>query len=202
MTMTIGKSLSLATIGVAFVTVIASGASVAQQAKQPTAAPTPVTQGKASTAPAQAPALKQVTLTDKQLNDVIAAQQEIDAITDKIPQDAKGPDPKVMGQIEEVVKKHGFAGLQEFSDVSDTIGLVMAGIDPKTKSYVGAEAMIKQQVAAVQAEKNISAKDKKAALDQLNTAMKSPPPAVENKANIELVTKYYDKLAPTLQGDE
>ena len=41
---------------------------------------------------------------------------------------------------------------------------------------------------------------KKAALADLNEALKSPPPAVENKGNIDLVGKYYDKLAAAM-GD-
>ena len=47
------------------------------------------------------------------------------------------------------------------------------------------------------------AKDKKEALADLNEALKSPPPAIENKGNIDLVAKYYDKLAEALgEGEE
>ena len=46
------------------------------------------------------------------------------------------------------------------------------------------------------------AKDKKEALADLNEALKSPPPAIENKGNIDLVGKYYDKLADALGDDE
>ena len=48
----------------------------------------------------------------------------------------------------------------------------------------------------------MSPKDKKEALADLNDALKSPPPAVENKGNIDLVTKYYDKLAAVLGEDQ
>ena len=77
----------------------------------------------------------------------------------------------------------------------DNISLVLGGFDPATKKYVGAEAVIKAQIAQVQADKKMSAKDKKEALADLNEALKSPPPAIENKGNIDLVAKYYDKLA-------
>jgi hypothetical protein len=39
-------------------------------------------------------------------------------------------------------------------------------------------------------------------LAEINEALKSPPPALEYKANIELVGKYYDKLAVMMQDDE
>jgi hypothetical protein len=49
----------------------------------------------------------------------------------------------------------------------------------------------------------MAAKDKKEILAELDEALKSPPPAVENKGNIELVAKYYDKLADALgEGEE
>ena len=49
---------------------------------------------------------------------------------------------------------------------------------------------------------SISPKDKKEALADLNEALKSPAPPIENKGNIDLVAKYYDKLADALGGDQ
>jgi len=133
-------------------------------------------------------------LTEKQVEGVLAAAKEMDPITEKIPEDAK-PDPKITTQLDGIAKKNGFAGYDEYNDVVDNISLVLGGFDPATKKYVGPETVIKAQIAQVQADKKMPAKDKKEALAELNDALKSPPPAVENKGNIDLVTKYYDKLA-------
>ena len=76
----------------------------------------------------------------------------------------------------------------------DNISLVMGGIDPQTKKYVGSETVIKQQLAQVQADKTMKPEEKKEALANLNMALKAKAPAVENKSNIDLVIKYYDKL--------
>ena len=54
----------------------------------------------------------------------------------------------------------------------------MAGFDPATKKYVGTEAVIKAQIAEVQADKKMSAKDKKEALADLNEALKTPAPPI------------------------
>jgi hypothetical protein len=151
--------------------------------------------------PGQPPALKQMALTEKQIDAVLAAQKDMNAITDKLPQDAK-PDPKVIAQLEGIAKKNGFAGNDEYNAVLDNISLVLGGIDPATKKYVGSEAVIKAQIAEVQADKKMSAKDKKQALDDLNKALKAPEPAVENKGNIDLVVKNYDKLNAVLGGDQ
>jgi hypothetical protein len=78
----------------------------------------------------------------------------------------------------------------------------MGGFDPQTKKYIGNDAVLKQQIAAVEADKKMSAKEKKDALSDLNEALKAPAPAVENKGNIDLVAKYYDKLAAVMSEDE
>jgi hypothetical protein len=158
-------------------------------------------QAPAAAAQAQPPALKQMALTEKQIEGVLAAAKDMDAITAKLPEDAK-PDPKVTAQLDGVAKKNGFAGYDEYNDVVDNISLVLGGFDPATKKYVGSDAVIKAQMAQVQADKKMSAKDKKEALADLNEAMKSPAPPIENKGNIDLVTKYYDKLADALGNDE
>ena len=101
-----------------------------------------------------------------------------------------------------MAKKNGFASYDEYNDVTDNISLVFAGFDSATKKYVGPEAVIKAQIAQVQADKKMSPKDKKEALADLNDALKSPAPPVENKGNIDLVAKYYDKLAATMGGDQ
>jgi len=178
-----------------------SSGEVLAQAKQAPPKQTAPAQAAPPPAAAEVPAIKQIALTEKQIEGVLAAQKDVDAITDKIADDAK-PDPKVDAQLDAVAKKNGFASYDEYNNVVDNISLVLGGFDSATKKYVGAEAVIKAQIAQVQADKKMPAKDKKEVLADLNAALKSPPPAIENKGNIDLVAKYYDKLAEALLEDE
>ncbi|TFV36042.1 hypothetical protein E4K66_25065 [Bradyrhizobium frederickii] len=189
---------ALAALGVACLlsaASLASSGTAFAQAKQP---PAP---SQAAPAQQQPPALKQIVLTDKQIDGVLAAQKDMDAVTAKLPENS-APDQKVIAQLDDVAKKHGFAGLDDYSNVVDNISLVIGGFDPATKKYVGTAAVIKAQIAQVQADKKMPAKDKKEALDELNEALKTPAPAVENKGNIDLVAKHYDKLMAALGDDE
>jgi hypothetical protein len=145
--------------------------------------------------------MKQMALTDKQIEGVLAAQKDIDAIIEKLPENAK-PDPKVVAQLEAVAKKNGFASYDEYTNVVENISLVLAGFDPATKKYVGSDAVIKSQIAQVEADKKMPAKDKKQALADLNEALKAPEPPIENKGNIDLIAKYYNKLADLLGYDQ
>jgi hypothetical protein len=184
-------ALSIACLAASMASV--SGGSALAQNKQQMAP--------AQAAPAQDTAVKQIALTEKQVQGVLAAGTEMDAITAKLPENGK-PDPKIIAQLEGVAKKNGFASYDEYNNVLDNVSLVMAGFDTSTKKYVGAEAVIKAQIAEVQADKKMSAKDKKEALADLNEALKAPAPPIANKGNIDLVTKYYDKLAAAMGNDQ
>jgi hypothetical protein len=194
---TVALSIACLTSAIAIVT---AGSALAQSAQAPSGqmAPTP----QAAPPPAQQPtAVRQVALTDKHIDGVLAAQKEMDAITEKLPENAR-PDPNITAQLEAVARKNGFASYDEYNTIVDNISMVFAGFDPATKKYVGVEAVIKAQIAEVQADKKMPPRDKKEALADLNDALKSPAPQIENKGNIELVAKYYDKLADALGNDE
>src|SRR5271169_779807 len=98
-------ALSVACLAISLAT--ASTSSALAQAK-----PAPAPQG----APAQPPVLKQIALTEKQIEGVISASKDMDAITAKLPENAK-PDPKVTAQLEAVAKKNGFASFDEYNTV-------------------------------------------------------------------------------------
>jgi hypothetical protein len=186
----VALSTACLTIGIA---VLSAGGVLAQANPAPPSA--------AQAAPQQPPAVKQMALTDKQIEGVLAAQKDIDAIAEKLPDNAK-PDSKVTALLDEAVRKNGFASYDEYNNVVDNIGMVLVGFDPATKKYVGTEVLIRAQIAQVEADKKMPAKDKKQALDELNEALKVPAPAIENQGNIDLVTKYYDKLAQALTDEQ
>jgi len=179
-----------------------TGAAFAQAKQQPAPAKQQAAPPKQAAAPEPPPPLKQIELTDKQIESLIATQKEMDAVTDKLPQGAADkPDPKLQAQLEGIAKKNGFADFNDYGAVYDNVSLVISGIDPKTKTFTEPPELLKKQIAAVQADAKIPAKDKKAILDDMNGALKSVE-AVKFPANVTLVTKYFDKLSPLFQEDE
>jgi len=147
-----------------------------------------------STSPGEG--LKQVALTDAQIENFIAAQKEMVPIVAKAPSGDQR-DPKIMEQLEALAKKYKFANYAEFDDVDGNIGLVMSGIDPDTKKYVGPDAVVQKEIAAIESEK-LAPKDKKGQIDELQSDLKSPVEPVKFPANIDLVVKNYDKLNAAL----
>jgi hypothetical protein len=193
----VAAALSIACLAASMAIISSTGAlAQAKQAPAKQMAPPPA---KDAAPPAQDAPIKQIALTEKQVEGVLAAAKEMDPLTEKIPDTGK-PDPKLVAQLDGVAKKNGFASYDDYNNVVDNIGLVLGGFDSTTRKYVGPEAVIKAQIAQVQADKKMPAKDKKEALADLDDALKTPAPPIENKGNIDLVAKYYDKLADAL-GD-
>lgn len=171
----------------------------AQQAPAKQAAPK---QGKQVEAAAPVLPVTQIELTEKQVESLLVTQKEMDAVTDKLPEGAANkPDPKLQAQLEGIAKKNGFTDFAEYGAVYDNVSLVMSSIDPKTKTFTEPPELLKKQIAAVQADAKIPAKDKKAILEDMNGALKTLEP-IKFPGNVTLVTKYFDKLGPLLKDDE
>ena len=78
------------------------------------------------------------------------------------------------------------------------IAMIMSGIDQQTKKFTEPPEQIKQQIAAIKADKSIPEAEKKEDLAQLETALKDAKP-IQFKENIALVRKYFDKLTELMQ---
>ncbi len=175
--------------------VLAPGAALAQA--KPPAAPQ-------DRAPAGAPEPgKEIALTQAQIEGLLAAQPELAKLSGGAPDK---PDPKAeeqaQGQAEAIVKRNGFASLEEFQDASDTVDAVLGGIDPETKSYVGPTPLLKKQLAAIQADKGMPAKEKAEAVKEIKEALAAGEPAKPSQGNIALVTKNYARLSAAMGGED
>lgn len=145
---------------------------------------------------AQGP-VKQIKLSEKQIEGFIAAQKDMAAAAEKVQASPPTCD-KVDAAIESVAKKHGFASFCEYDDVAANISMVMAGIDPQSKQFTEPQAAIKKEIEEVKGDKSIPEKEKKQMLEELNEALRSAQP-IANASNIDLVKKYWDKIDAVLQ---
>ncbi len=134
-------------------------------------------QSRAAAAPAKAPAPpKEVALTQAQIDGIVAAQGELAKVSSAGA--GEKPDPKAKAAVEAIVKK---------------------------KAYVGVAPLLRKQIAAVEADKAMAAKDKAAALKELRQVLAQGEPSQPSEGNIALVTRNYDTLAAVMgegQGQE
>jgi len=137
---------------------------------------------------ASAQEMKQIKLTEKYIQDFMAAAKDIANLND----DAN-PD-----QPEAIAKRNGFASLAKYEDVGMNISIIMSGIDPQTKKFTEPPEQIRKQIGALKADKSVSEGEKKDDLEELETALKTARP-IQFKENITLVLKYFDELTPLMQ---
>jgi len=152
--------------------------------------------------PGAAPAqdVKQIKLTDKHIQGLMAAYEDIAKLYGGAESD-KPEDPKVEAQAAAVAKKNGLASLAQYDDVLVNITMIMSGIDPQTKKFTEPPEQIKNEIAALKADKSVPEAKKKEGLTQLEAALKNSRP-IQFKENIALVLKYFDQLAPIMQEQD
>src|SRR5262249_26153946 len=145
---------------------------------------------------ATAQEVKQIKLTEKQIQSFMAAYDDIAKLYDSASLDE--PDPKVEAQAASIAKKNGFASLAQYDDVLTNITMIMSGIDPQTKKFTEPPEQIKNEIAALNADRSVPEADKKDGRGQLEAALRVAKP-IRFKENIALVLKYYEQLAPFMQ---
>jgi len=148
---------------------------------------------------ATAQEVKQIKLTDKDIQGFMAAYEDMAKVYDGAESDK--PDPKVEAQAAAVAKRHGFASLAQYDDVFMNITMVMSGLDPQTKKFTEPPEQIKNEIATLKADKSVPEAEKNEGLTQLEAALKNARP-VQFKENIALVLKYFNQLAPIMQEQE
>ena len=148
---------------------------------------------------ATAQEVRQIKLTEKQIQSFMAAYEDMAKLYDDA--NADKPDPKLEAQAAALAKKNGFASLAQYDDVLMNITMIMSGIDPQTKKFTEPPEQIKNEIVALKADKSVPEAEKKESLTQLEAALKNAGP-IQFKENIALVLKYFDQLAPIMQEQD
>ncbi len=147
---------------------------------------------------ATAQEIKQMQLTDKQIEAFIAAQKDFAPLASKLLEGGEKPDDSLTGELEGVAKKHGFANFAEYEDVGANISIVLEGLDRKSGSYTDPVDKMKKELEDIKADSSIPEEDKKLAVDDLNQEIAAAQP-LQFKDNIEVVKKHreaIEKLIP------
>jgi len=148
---------------------------------------------------ATAQEVRQIKLTEKQIQSFMAAYEDMAKLYDDA--NADKPDPKLEAQAAALAKKNGFASLAQYDDVLMNITMIMSGIDPQTKKFTEPPEQIKNEIVALKADKSVPEAEKKEGLAQLEAALKIAKP-IQFKENIALVLKYFDQLVPFMQEQD
>jgi hypothetical protein len=144
--------------------------------------------------------LKQVRLTDKDIQNFISAQKQLAPLSSKFEAAGDKPDPELQKQVEQIAKNSGFPTVEKLGEVSNNISLVLAGLDPQTGKFTEPPDVIRQEMEEIKQNKDISQEDKTQALADMQEALKVAAP-LQYKENIALVKKYQKELDQVLERE-
>ena len=144
----------------------------------------------------------QIALSEKQVQNLLAAQKAISSIVEKIPEDqADDANPQIQATLDKTAKRYGFQDYGEYDDVANNVTFILEGFDPEKKTFVGHDVIVKKQIDAIRADDKLSPKEKRAQIEDLKETLRSIEP-VKYPDNITVVAKYYDKLSEIFADDE
>ena len=137
--------------------------------------------------------LQQIELTDDEVSRYVGSLDDMQNAMGDVAADATEPDARTMAKLESVAKKHGFRNFDEYNNVAGNISLVVDGIDPDTKTYVGQDTLIQKGLDELKADPKMTGADKETATRDLEAQLKTIVP-IKYKTHIDLVVKRYDQI--------
>jgi len=137
--------------------------------------------------------IQQIELTEDEVARYVGSLDDMQKAMGDIPADTAEPDAKTMAKLELVAKKHGFRSFEDYNNVAGNISLVVDGIDPDSKTFVGADKLIQKAIDEVKADSKLGEADKTTATKDLEAQMKAVAP-IKYKTNIDLVLKHYAEI--------
>jgi len=144
--------------------------------------------------------LQQIKLTETQIKGYLAASKPLAEVAEKIEAAGDKSDPKLLAQLEDIAKQHGFKSYDELDLVISNISFVLSGFDDKG-GFTDPHAALKDELEQVKADKGMKADEKANAIAEIEEAIKTTPP-LTHQENVTLVKKYLKELDDILQGQQ
>jgi hypothetical protein len=139
--------------------------------------------------------LKQIKLSEKQIEGFIAAHKDMTEAFEKTAQES---DKAADTQLDAIAKKFGFKDRNEYDEVVANIALVAYAIDPKTRAFTDPPILAKKELEDAKADKSLSEEERTKVVEHLTEELKSVQ-SIAHLSNVDLVKKYFDKIEPLLQ---
>lgn len=149
-------------------------------------------------AAADTPDVKQIKLTNEQVQNFISAQTDLAAIASKIQAAGDKANPALQAELEGIATKHGFRDFAELDDVAANISIVMAGLDADTGAFVDPVEALHKEREGVEKDASIPDTDKKQLVDELTEAINTTP-RLQYQENIEIVKAHRAEIEKALQ---
>ncbi|MEO1206102.1 MAG: hypothetical protein AAFV45_07195 [Pseudomonadota bacterium] len=141
---------------------------------------------------------KQVPLTEQSIQNVIAAQADLEVFAKTLQSPGEELTTEQEAEVNEIAVKHGFATFNDLEDATTTISMVLASIDPETGEFSEPRKVLEEELEAIKADKDLVDEDRAIMIAEIEATIATDP-KVDHPENIALVQKFKDQLIKVLQ---
>jgi hypothetical protein len=144
--------------------------------------------------PYTARAIKEIKLTEKQIQGVLSTEKELKELFGDQGRSAPIDNPeRAEALTKAVMEKYGFHDPDEYFDVIMNIDLIRSEMDQQAKKFIEPPEQVEQEIAALKADKSVPEAESRERLAQLEAALSNAKP-IQFKENIALVLNYFEML--------
>lgn len=138
--------------------------------------------------------LKQIALNEGHVQGYLKIAPDLAKLFERIDAAHAAPDAKLLGDLEALAKRGGFASFEALEIAVANITFVMSGIDEKDGSFREPVELLRQDLTDLEADKEIKGDERAELIASIKESI-AHTPKLAHTGNIDVVKKHFKALA-------
>jgi hypothetical protein len=142
----------------------------------------------------EAPAMKQIALTDAHVTGYLKAAAKLAEVAEKVEKADGKVGAKIKAELETIAKASGFGSYDELQLAAENISFVLSGMDDQSGKFREPSELLKLDLEDVKADKSMKKKEKAETIADIKEQLASTP-KLEQRGNIAVIKNHLKALA-------
>lgn len=140
---------------------------------------------------------QQIPLSEKLVNGFVLAQTALAKLAGEIQNGGEVLSPSLAAKLERVARASGFSSFDELDSVAYSIAVVLQGLDRSTGVYKNPRSAILQEIAKVEADKELTRLDRDELVAELRDTLERTEIALAG--NVVIVARHRERIFDILR---
>jgi hypothetical protein len=142
----------------------------------------------------EAPAMKQIALTDAHVTGYLKAAAKLAEVAEKVEKADGKVGAKIKAELETIAKASGFGSYDELQVAAENISFVLSGMDDQSGKFREPSELLNLDLEDVKADKSMKKKEKAETIADIKEQLASTP-KLEQRGNIAVIKNHLKALA-------
>ena len=142
----------------------------------------------------EAPAMKQIALTDADVMGYLQAAAKLAKVAEKVEKADGKVGAKVKAELETIAKASGFGSYDELQVAAENISFVLSGMDDQSGKFREPSELLKLDLEDVKADKSMKKNERTETIADIEEQLANTP-KLEQRGNIAVIRKHLKALA-------